>query len=325
MATAAHMQSLCGDLGEWQLEPKWDGIRCQVLRRGDVVLAWSRGEEALNDAFPELVALGQSLPDGTVLDGELLAWEGERTLGFGALQKRLNRKGVQPMLFADVPVALLAYDVLEHAGEDVRERHQVDRRALLEAVVAATDDPTLRLSPVVQAADWDEAEAWVHGSRERGVEGLMVKRRSAVYESGRKRGAWWKWKVDPYTVDCVMVYAQRGSGRRASLYTDYTFAVWDGAASGEGQLVPVTKAYSGLTDEEFDKVDAWIKKHTVSGRGAFREVEPGLVFEIAFEGIQRSTRHRSGVALRFPRMHRWRTDKRPAEADTLASLKALLG
>jgi DNA ligase-1 len=311
-----------GDFRGWLAEWKWDGIRAQIIRRGGQTLVWSRGDELITDAFPELRAVGDQLPDGTVLDGEVLAFENDRPLAFSFLQRRLNRKKMEPMLFADVPVVFMAYDLLEQHGDDLREESTATRRERLEALLP-NDEPSLKLSPRIAFDRW-EALAELRGqSRERGVEGVMLKRVDAPYAAGRKRGAWWKWKVDPYTVDGVMVYAQRGSGRRSSLFTDYTFAVWSGAA-GRSELVPVTKAYSGLTDEEFAKVDHFIKNHTVGKRGSFRQVEPELVFEIGFEGINASDRHKSGIALRFPRMLRWRTDKKPEDADTLGYLEALL-
>ncbi len=317
------IQDQLGDVRNWRVEWKWDGIRAQMIRRGGQTMLWSRGDELINDAFPELVAAAAQLPAGTVLDGEVLAWQGDQPRSFGTLQKRLNRKRVEATLFSMNDVVFMAYDVLEHGGEDLRTRSTDERRLLLEAVVPR-DDP-FRLSPRVRAESWNQLALLREESRVRGVEGFMLKRGDAPYGTGRTgKGAWWKWKVDPYTIDCVMVYAQRGTGRRATLYTDYTFAVWDGAQRGQGQLVPVTKAYSGLTDAEFAQVDRFIKNHSTGKKGAFREVKPELVFEIAFEGINRSTRHRSGVALRFPRMHRWRTDKKPQEADTLAELEALI-
>lgn len=315
-------QERLGDFRGWRAEWKWDGIRAQLIRRDQQTLLWSRGDELITDAFPEIRAAGDALPDGTVADGEVLAFEDGRPLAFSLLQRRLNRKWMEPMLFADVPVVFMAYDLLESDGEDLRPRTTDERRAALEAI--APDDPAWVLSPTIAFDDWPHLAELRHEARERGVEGVMLKKADAPYAAGRERGAWWKWKVDPYTVDCVMVYAQRGSGRRSSLFTDYTFAVWSGAP-GSSELVPVTKAYSGLTDEEFGKVDHFIKNHTVGKRGGFRQVEPELVFEIAFEGINESDRHKSGVALRFPRMHRWRTDKTPQDADTLASLRELLG
>ena len=310
-----------GDLADWRAEWKWDGIRAQIIRRGGQTLVWSRGDELITDAFPELRGVGDSLPEGTVLDGEVLAYEHGRPLAFSLLQRRLNRKKREAMLFVDVPVVFMAYDILEHCGTDVRQQTTDQRRSLLEAVMP--EDPGLVLSPRIDAASWAELAELRGESRDRNVEGLMLKRADAPYAAGRVKGQWWKWKVDPYTIDCVMVYAQRGSGRRSSLFTDYTFAVWSGDP-GRGELVPVTKAYSGLTDQEFGKVDHFIKNHTVGKRGSFRQVEPKLVFEIGFEGINESDRHKSGVALRFPRMLRWRTDKQPEDADTLSSLRDLL-
>lgn len=310
-----------GEVGAWSAEWKWDGIRAQIIRRGGQTMVWSRGDELITDAFPELRAVGDALPDGTVLDGEVLAFEGGRPLSFSLLQRRLNRKRMEPVLFADVPVVFMAYDILEHAEEDVRENTTHARRALLEA--SLPDEPGIQLSPIIDFDDWEQLASLRDESRDRGVEGVMLKRANAPYAAGRVKGAWWKWKVDPYTVDCVMVYAQRGSGRRSSLFTDYTFAVWSGTP-GNSELVPVTKAYSGLTDEEFGKVDHFIKNHTVGKKGSFRQVVSELVFEIAFEGINESDRHKSGIALRFPRMHRWRTDKKSEDADTLESLQRLL-
>ncbi len=312
-----------GQPSDWRAEWKWDGIRAQLIRRSGQTLLWSRGDELITDAFPELRAAGDLLSDGTVLDGEVLAWDEDQPLPFGSLQKRLNRKRVEMMLFVDVPVVFMAYDALEADGQDLRQTDTDARRAVLERLLPG--DAALRLSPLIAFESWDELAVLRAESRDRGVEGVMLKRAEASYGTGRTdRGSWWKWKVDPYTVDCVMVYAQRGTGRRSTLYTDYTFAVWDGDERGQGELVPVTKAYSGLTDEEFAKVDRFIRGHSTGKKGSFREVKPELVFEIAFEGINASDRHKSGVALRFPRMHRWRTEKKPTEADTLGSLKRLL-
>jgi len=311
-----------GEPSDWIAEWKWDGIRAQIIRRGGQTMVWSRGDELITDAFPELRAVGDALPDGTVIDGEVLAYEDSRPLSFSLLQRRLNRKRMEAMLFVDVPVVFMAYDVLEAEGQDLRDKTTETRRAKL-ATVLPDGEPGCELSPRIKFDRWTQLADLRDESRDRGVEGVMLKRRDAIYATGRVKGAWWKWKVDPYTVDCVMVYAQRGSGRRSSLFTDYTFAVWAGTP-GSSELVPVTKAYSGLTDEEFGKVDHFIKNHTVGKKGSFRQVDPELVFEIAFEGINESDRHKSGIALRFPRMHRWRTDKQPADADTLESLQTLL-
>jgi DNA ligase 1 len=310
-----------GEVGEWQAEWKWDGIRAQLIRRRSQTFLWSRGEELITERFPELAEAGALLPDGTVLDGEVLPWVDGAPLPFAQLQRRIGRKKLTTKILAEIPVVLLCYDLLEIGGQDVRERPLWQRRtrlaALLDSVPSGGRFP---ISPAVPAAAWAEVEAAYSGARERGAEGLMLKRRESPYRVGRRRGDWWKWKVEPFTVDAVLVYAQRGSGRRASLYTDYTFAVWN----DEGELVPFAKAYSGLTDAEIRKVDAFVRRNTRDRFGPVRTVNPELVFELAFEGIQRSTRHRSGVAVRFPRILRWRTDKKPGDADSLATIRALL-
>ncbi|MEQ9460116.1 MAG: ATP-dependent DNA ligase [Phycisphaeraceae bacterium] len=315
--------SVLGQPGELAAEWKWDGIRAQLLHRQGRVGLWSRGEESIERSFPELVDAGRLLPEGTVLDGELLAWDFEnaKPLGFASLQKRLNRVDVRPTLFGpEVPVIFLAYDLLQWGGEDWRGRLFDERRRGLEQVVAGLETPVVELSELVSFGSWEELAELRGSSRERGVEGLMLKKRDSLYVSGRKAGSWWKWKVTPHTIDAVMVYAQRGHGERAGVFSDYTFAVWDDG----GELVAVTKAYSGLTNQEIDEITRWVRKHSIGRRGPVHVVEPELVFEIAFEGIQTSSRHRGGVALRFPRMLRWRKDKKPGEADTLASLRRLL-
>ena len=311
---------MLGPVEDWLAEWKWDGLRAQLIRRDGEVVVWSRGEEIITDGFPELAAIGRVLPEGTVLDGEILAWENERPLPFGDLQRRIGRRRVEPSLFPDVPIVLMAFDVLEHDGADQRAHPLVDRRDALVHLVETVGDEALRLSPEVALPTWAACVELKDTARERGTEGLILKRRAAPYGVGRQRGAWWKWKVDPYTVDVVLIYAQPGSGRRASLYTDYTFGVWDG-----DELVPVAKAYSGLTDEEIHAVDRHVRRTTVDRHGPVRVVAPELVFELAFEGIQESNRHRCGIALRFPRMARWRHDKLPRDADTLRSLRRLLG
>lgn len=314
-----------GDVGAWQFEWKWDGIRAQLLRRDGATMLWSRGEELVNESFPELVAMAEALPSGTALDGEILAWEAGRPLSFHLLQRRLNRKQAAPMLFADVPVVFMAYDLLEHGRADVREQPLDERRRRLEAAVAAAGEAVLQLSPLVDVAAWADLAGQLQHARQRGVEGLMVKRRTSPYRAGRVRGDWWKLKVEPFVVDAVLMYAQRGTGKRASLFTDYTFGVWATAGDdGVRALVPVAKAYSGLDDAEIREVDRWVRGHTTGRSGPVRFVEPVQVFELAFEGITRSDRYKAGVALRFPRMARWRRDKPAAEADTLASLEALL-
>jgi len=309
-----------GDPADWAAEWKWDGIRGQLILRGGQHFLWSRGEELMTDRFPELARLVDFLPAGTVLDGEVLAWAEDRPLPFSALQKRIGRKTVPRKLLTEAPVILRAYDLLEAGGEDIRDTPFAARRAALDALAADLPaDAPLSVSPLVAFDSWDALARTRARSRDMGAEGLMLKRRAAPYLAGRKKGDWWKWKVDPLTIDAVMIYAQSGHGRRANLFTDYTFAVWDGPA-----LVPFTKAYSGLTDAEFREITAWVRKNTRERFGPVRSVPPTHVFEIAFEGIQESPRHKSGVALRFPRMSRWRRDKPPGEANTLDDLKAML-
>jgi len=346
-----------GTPADWLVEWKWDGIRAQLVVRGGRAWLWSRGEELVTERFPEIerAALDwagavEPAGAGVVFDGEVLAWEeaGTRPLPFAVLQKRVTRTTLTPAVLRAAPAVFLAYDLLEWHGEDWRNRPQRERRGRLESLLApapaspppgpmesdrtpppgAAALPRLRLSPAVPVSDWDTLAALRAQSRSRGVEGFMLKRLSAPYGAGRTRadgGDWWKWKVDPYTVDAVLVYAQRGHGRRASLYTDYTFAVWDRVPDGGPRtLLPCAKAYSGLTDAEIAQVDAIVRRTTVESFGPVRSVTPSLVFELGFEGIAPSPRHRSGVALRFPRILRWRTDKPPDDADTLATLRALL-
>ena len=309
-----------GEAGEWQVEWKWDGIRAQVIRRRGATFVWSRGEELITERFPELAAAAAMLPDGTVIDGEIMPWRDGRPLPFAQLQRRIGRKVLGPKILSEVPVVLLAYDLLEVDGEDVRERPLAWRRARLEALLASTSTAGRFLpSPVVAAAEWDGVREAYRAARAALAEGLMLKRADAVYGVGRRKGSWWKWKVEPFSVDAVLIYAQRGHGRRASLYTDYTFAVW----SGE-ELVPFAKAYSGLTDEEIRRVDSFVRRNTLQRFGPVRSVKPELVFELGFEGIQRSPRHKSGIAVRFPRMLRWRTDKKPQDADSLQTIQAML-
>jgi DNA ligase-1 len=309
-----------GDPEEWQAEWKWDGIRAQLLRRGGAVHLWSRGEELITERFPELTRTALPLlPDGTVLDGEILAWRDGRPLPFSALQRRIGRKRLTDKVLAEAPAVFMGYDVLELAGRDLREAPLAERREPLERLLAG-GRPFLLVSPRIPAATWEDLERAREEARERGVEGLMLKRLSSPYRTGRKRGDWWKWKIAPFTVDAVLVYAQSGHGRRANLLTDYTFAVWS-----EGELVPIAKAYSGLSDEEIVTLDGWLRRHTLQKFGPVRAVEPLQVFELAFEGIALSPRHKSGIAVRFPRIARWRTDKTPEQADTLEGIRRLLG
>jgi DNA ligase-1 len=309
---------LLGLVQDWLLEWKWDGIRLQLIRRGGGVALWSRGEERLDGRFPEIETAARSLPDGCVLDGELLAWRDGRVQPFAVLQKRIGRLKPGAKLMADAPVVMLAYDLLEHQGEDLRQRPLHERRRRLADMLAQLDDPRVQLSQEVAARDWSEASGSRNEARIRGVEGLMLKRRESVYQGGRRRGDWWKWKIDPLTIDAVLVYAQSGSGRRATLFTDYTFALWDGDA-----LVPIAKAYSGLDDGEILRLDRWIRAHTLERFGPVRSVAAQHVFELGFEGVNLSARHKSGVAVRFPRILRWREDKPVAEADRIETLKAL--
>lgn len=308
-----------GPREDWQIEWKWDGIRAEVLKRNGEVLIWSRGEEVVTDTFPEVASACARLPGGTVLDGEIVAWNDGMPLPFGELQRRLNRKSVGKKMLQDVPVHLIAYDLLELEGKDRREWPTAERREALEGVVSELASPVVSLSPILPAASWDEIAELRQQSRTVEAEGLMIKRLSAPYGVGRRRGLWWKWKIEPRTCDAVLVYAQRGHGRRAGLYTDYTFAVWK-----DGTLVPVAKAYSGLTDKEFLEVNRFIRDHTIERFGPVVTVEPQLVFEIAFEGIRVSSRHKAGLALRFPRIARPRPDKTVQDADTVDTLLALV-
>jgi DNA ligase-1 len=360
---ASPLEGQASDLGDaeaWQFEWKWDGIRAQLIHRSSQCIIWSRGEEIITAAFPEIAEVACRLPEGTVLDGELLAWENEAPLPFGKLQRRLNRKEANARLQNTVPVIFMAYDLLERHGEDWRQRPLHQRREELSKIVsgvhqhvvapaqvappsrweqaefsfAGSQTPTprenantiktpptlLRLSPALRASDWETLEAMQVQARDSNTEGIMLKKLDSVYGTGRQRGTWWKWKVAPFVCDAVLIAAQPGHGRRATLFTDYTFAVWRGT-----ELVPVAKAYSGLTNEEINALDAWVRGHTTGRYGPVRSVTAELVFELAFEGIQESTRHKSGLALRFPRISRQRTDKKPADADTVETLRTLLG
>ena len=309
-----------GEAADWQVEWKWDGIRAQLVRRRGKTLLWSRGEELLAGRLPEVEQTAEFLPDGTVIDGELVAWRDGAPLPFSELQRRINRKTIGKKLLADVPCAMVAYDLLELGGTDLRASSMLERRSALEALVGSLPTGgTMHLSPIVRAESWDAVHEARAGSRAMRAEGLMLKRLVSPYGVGRRVGDWWKWKVTPLSVDAVLVYAQAGHGRRAGLYTDYTFAVWDG-----DKLVPFAKAYSGLTDAEIRDVDRYVRQNTLEKFGPVRTVTPGLVFELAFEGIQESTRHKSGIAVRFPRISRWRTDKLPTDADSLSTIKAML-
>jgi DNA ligase-1 len=308
-----------GDRSRWLAEWKWDGIRAQIVRRGTRCALWSRGEEVITDRFPEVVACAAALPDGTVLDGELVAGSADAVLPFAKLQQRIGRKKLSPALLAQIPAYFIAYDLLESGGRDWRSRSLRERRAQLERVVSDEALPAIGISPALSEESWQALGAARQQARARSVEGLMLKEWQSPYGIGRQRGAWWKWKIDPYFFDGVLLYAAPGHGRRSNLYTDYTFGVWV-----DGMLVPVAKAYSGLTDAEIQRLDAWIRRNTKEKFGIVRSVEPTHVFELAYEGIAKSSRHKSGIALRFPRIARWRTDKSAREADTLESLRRVL-
>jgi len=341
---AAEFAAALGPIGDWQVEWKYDGIRAQVVKRAGRVWIWSRGEELINEPFPDLLAAAAALPDGTVLDGEIVVWDGQGPAAFQLLQTRIARKHLTPRMLSEAPARFIAYDVLEWAGVDRRGMPQFERRDCLEAALGTA--PGLSLSPTVSSPDWPGLAQLRQSSRERGVEGFMLKHRLARYGTGRTKsdGTWWKWKVDPLRVDAVLVYAQAGHGRRAGLYTDYTLAVWNRAPANAGQaqavldamarheparpdalqLVAFAKAYTGLTDEEIRQVDRVVRLTSLDKFGPVRSVLPSLVFEIGFEAIQRSARHKSGIAVRFPRILRIRDDKPLHEADTLHTLNALL-
>lgn len=342
--SAETFEQRLGPPGQWQVEWKYDGIRAQLVRRQGRCWLWSRGEELITERFPEVEALAQRLPDGSVLDGEIMVWLDGAPAPFQKLQQRIGRKTLGKKLLADAPATFMAYDLLQWQGRDLRDGPQHQRRSLLETVCA---DAQLPLSPLVHQADWPALATLREQSRERGVEGFMLKHRDSTYGSGRSKagGVWWKWKIEPLRVDCVLIYAQAGHGRRASVYTDYTFAVWNrppaDAAEAQAvveaiarreparpdglQLLPFAKAYSGLSDAEFTRIDRVIRAHTVDKFGPVRSLRPSLVFELGFEGINRSARHKSGIAVRFPRMLRIRDDKPLHEADSLATLQELLG
>ena len=308
-----------GSPDEWQAEWKWDGIRGQIIKRNGTLFVWSRGEDLITEKFPEYQLLTEKLPEGIVIDGEILPVKGGQVLNFNVLQTRIGRKNVTKKQLEEAPAGIFAYDLLEENGIDIRNLPLVERRRKLAAIVADINIPHLILSPVINFESWQQLADLRLTSRDNNSEGIMLKRKSSPYQVGRKRGDWWKWKIDPLTIDAVMIYAQKGAGRRSNLYTDYTFAVKDG-----DKLVPFTKAYSGLTDKEFAQVDNFVKRNSLEKFGPVRTVKPELVFEIAFEGIAASGRHKSGVALRFPRISRWRHDKPVSEINTLDDLKKML-
>ncbi len=308
-----------GNINKWQAEWKWDGIRAQMIKRDGRIFIWSRGEEMVNEKFPELTNLEFLVPDGTVIDGEIISWSNGRPLPFGELQKRIGRKNITKKILTDIPVVIIAYDLLEMNSEDIRDIPLKNRNENLDDLVKHVSDKRLLISPKIEFNSWDELKQKRNESRDRAVEGLMLKRIDSAYKTGRKRGDWWKWKIDPFTIDAVLIYAQPGHGRRANLYTDYTFGIWN-----QNELVSFAKAYSGLSDEEIRLVDSFVRRNTIEKFGPVCTVKPELVFELAFEGIQKSSRHKSGVAVRFPRINRWRHDKTFKEADNLDTIKALI-
>ncbi len=312
--------SFLGSIEDWFLEKKYDGIRGQIIVRNNQIFTWSRGEELMTDKFPEFHLLSQYLPNGTVIDGEIIPWKQGAPLPFSIMQTRIGRKNLSAKIIANAPLVMVCYDLLEDKGTDIRHLPLLDRRERLTSLLKQKElEEILILSPLVDLKNWDEVAHFRANARDEFCEGLMIKRKISPYETGRRRGNWWKWKTDPLMIDGVLLYAQSGSGRRANLLTDYTFAVWD-----EGVLVPFAKAYSGLTDKEIIRLDKWIRKNTIEKFGPVRSVKPEMVFEIAFEGINKSTRHKSGVALRFPRIARWREDKPVEEANTKTDLLAIL-
>ncbi len=308
-----------GDPNDWQAEWKWDGIRGQIIKRNNELFVWSRGEELMTDKFPEYYILKDLLPDGVVIDGEIIPAVDGKPLPFSVLQTRIGRKNIGKKQLQEAPICFFAYDILEYNYEDWREKSLHERRSKLEEIIIPLKNNSIQISEIINFSSWNELAELRKKSREMNSEGIMLKKKNSDYKVGRKRGDWWKWKIDPLTIDCVMIYAQKGSGRRSNLYTDYTFAVKDG-----DKLVSFTKAYSGLTDKEFAQVDNFVKRNSLEKFGPVRTVKPQLVFEIAFEGIAASNRHKSGVALRFPRMSRWRKDKTVDEINTLDDLKAML-
>ncbi len=313
-----------GSVQDFLAEWKWDGIRSQLIRRDATTFLWSRGEERLDGRYPEVEAASQQLSNDCVLDGELLAWKDGHPLSFGELQRRIGRKSVGKKLLNDVPVVFVAFDLLELDGHDLRTMRLADRRIRLEQLLdrsnfSTESSSTIKLSHRVTAESWEHLAHIRSSAREQMAEGLMLKHLESAYQVGRVRGHWWKWKIEPYTIDAVLIYAQRGHGRRASIYSDYTFALWQ-----DDQLVPFAKAYSGLTDEEMRQVDRFVRSNTQDKFGPVRSVKPELVMELAFENIQLSNRHKSGLAVRFPRILRWRKDKRPADANQLEDLKRMV-
>lgn len=310
--------SKMGSPEEWSAEWKWDGIRSQLIKRNNEIFLWTRGEELVTKNFPEITNFASQVPDGTVLDGEILPYSENHPLPFGILQTRIGRKNLTEKVLKEAPVVFMAYDVLEWEGQDYRQEEFQQRRIVLRELKSKLNAAAFLFSPEVSFSSWEELKNLKDEARKFYAEGFMLKKKNSIYHVGRKRGDWFKWKADPFSADGVLVYAQKGHGKRAGLFTDYTFAVWE-----NNELVPFAKAYSGLTDEEIREVDRYVKKNTKERFGPVRTVPPAMVFEIGFEGIQKSSRHKSGIAVRFPRILRWRKDKKASEADSLDNLKKL--
>lgn len=304
---------------EWQIEYKWDGIRGQIIRRNDEVFIWSRGEELITEQFPEIKETVQNMKGNFVVDGEILAVKDGKVLNFNELQKRLNRKTLTKKMLSEIPIEVFTYDLLELENNDLREKSIASRRAMLEELLLNENPENIKISPVIEFENWEDLNQIRENSREINSEGLMLKQKNSPYHSGRKKGDWWKWKINPLTIDAVLIYAQKGSGRRSAYYTDYTFAV-----KKDDKLVTIAKAYSGLTDKEIMEVSKFVNKNAIEKFGPVRTVKAELVFEIAFEGIGFSNRHKSGVALRFPRIVRWRKDKTVDEIDDIEEIKKLI-
>lgn len=319
---AYQLESKIDELGapsQWFAEWKWDGIRSQLIKRNGELFIWSRGEELVTEKYPELHVLADHLPDSVALDGEIIAFRNGKPLSFNTLQKRIGRKKLTRKIIEEAPVSIITYDIMEYEGRDIRDEPLEKRKGILEEIAESIGSEKIMISENISFDNWEQLAEWRNKARTRGTEGLMLKRSGSLYGYGRKKGDWWKWKLDPLTIDAVLIYAQRGHGRRSSLYSDYTLALWK-----DGELVPVAKAYSGLTNKELRELDSFIRKNTVERFGPVRSVKPEMVFEIAFENIRRSARHKSGIALRFPRIHRWRKDKQPKDADKLETLYHML-
>lgn len=304
---------------EWAAEWKWDGIRCQLIHRKGSCFLWSRGEELMTDKFPELESSLSSQKKDLVIDGEIVAWKNDGPMDFQKLQTRIGRKHPGKKIMNDVPIKFIAYDILELNGKDLRNLTFSERRVILETMVQDINEEIIALSPLVYFDNVASLTLMRNEASDHFAEGLMLKRKTGIYHSGRRTGDMWKWKKDPFLIDAVLIYAQRGHGRRANLFSDFTFALRDG-----DKLLPFAKAYSGLTDAEISEITEYVRKNTLETFGPVKSVKAELVFELAFEGISLSTRHKSGIAVRFPRINRWRKDKSVQDIDTIEGIKKLL-